>query len=56
MKLDPITETLLNKLKEEDDMGDAESINPMDHPVVKIAKRVLTAPAEKPVMIGGTRK
>lgn len=54
--LDPVTEALLKKLKEEDDMGDANDINPLNHPVVKFAKRILKAPAEKPVLIGGTRK
>lgn len=54
MKLDPVTETLLNKIQEED-MDDP---NPLNHPVIKaarkVAKRVLTAQAEKPPRIGGS--
>ncbi len=57
MKLDPVTETLLNKLQEEEDMDDP---NPLNHPVVKaarkVAKRVLSAQAERPVRIGGSVK
>jgi len=55
MKLDPVTETLLNKIQEEEDMDDP---NPLNHPVIKaarkVAKRVLTAQAEKPPRIGGS--
>jgi hypothetical protein len=58
MKLDPVTETLLKNINEEDDLGDDP--NPLNHPVVqtlrKAAKKVLTATAEKPIRLGGTVK
>jgi len=53
MKLDPITQSLLKQLKEEDDMGDTH--DPLNHPVAKFVKRILKAKAEKPILIGGIK-
>jgi hypothetical protein len=52
--LDPVTEALLKKLKEEDDMGDANDINPLNHPIVKVAKKIIKGQVERPIRIGGS--